>query len=335
MVGCGDDTPPTQPPLPIVHGLLGADAPYDITSDGKLIVYRHQASVEGVQGVYSLDLGTGGGPLLVMPDSASYLATQCRFSPDGMRLIYLRNFSDLYILDLTTNEQTQVTFTSGNASSPDWDPSGRYIVYERPFRPFGVPESLAGLRILDTVTLDDYSLRHNSEPTFGSNPRWSPDSLRITFDVIGPWNGVPGSPTRFHIFSVSLVDTEYADLTPNDLRNNEFPIWLDSTRILFESYDEQTFNIHRSQVINRDGTGRSDWIIDLRPYLGFMAAAPTKNLFVYPGPDSAQKYAVLLLRDMTDVAGSTIRQLTTFTPLSPSAHTSSVAVSPASLRRRL
>src|SRR6266550_6158497 len=100
LAGCGNDNPPTRPPLPYVPGLRGADAPYDISADGQFIVYRHQASFEGVQGVYSLDLNTGSAPQLMMADSSLFFATQCRLSPDGSRLVYLRNFSDLYTLDL-------------------------------------------------------------------------------------------------------------------------------------------------------------------------------------------------------------------------------------------
>src|SRR3954471_18763004 len=204
VLGCGDDAPSTKPPIPHIPGLLGADAAYDLTPDGRQLVYRHQASVEGVQGVYLLDLAPGSTPQLLMPDSSFYFAIQCRFSPDGQKLVYLRDFSDLYMIDLSTGDQTQVTFTFGNADNPDWDPSGRYIVYERPFRQFGAPESLAGLRLLDTQTLDDSSLRHGGEPTLGSNPRWSPDSSTIAFDASTPWDGVAGHSSAFHIVVVSV-----------------------------------------------------------------------------------------------------------------------------------
>ena len=172
------------------------DWAYDISSDGSFFVYRHRASVEGIRGVYSLGLSDSARPILLMADSASYLATDCRISPDGMQIVYSKGFQDLYIMNLTAQTHTQITFTSGNANGPDWDPTGRYIVYQRPVIPTGSPDSLAGLRILNVQTLEDYSLRHDGQPTFGTNPRWSPDGTKISFERDVPWNGVVGSPGR-------------------------------------------------------------------------------------------------------------------------------------------
>src|SRR5437016_1134567 len=282
--------PPPGGPIP------GMDIAYDISSDGKWVIYRHRASVEGVQGVYTLDLSDSAHPNLLLPDSVSYLATDCRISPDGQKIVYLRGFSDLYVLDLSTQEHTQITFTSGNASSPDWDPSGRFIAYERPLIPPGSPDSSSGLRILDTQTFKDYSLRHGGEPTFGSHPRWSPDGSRIAFEQVVPWDGVPGSSSRYHVLSVSLADGTQRDLTLNDKRNDEYPTWLNDSRLLFESYSNEVFNEHGTYTVNSSGSVRGAWPVDMRPYVAFMAAAPTAGLFIYTGPDSSRTYGVLLLR---------------------------------------
>ena len=319
-MGCSKEGPtrPSKPvpPVPVVPVM---DWAYDISSDGSFLVYRHRASVEGIRGVYSLGLSDSARPILLMADSASYLATDCRISPDGMQIVYLKGFQDLYVMNLTARTHTQLTFTLGNANGPDWDPTGHYIVYQRPLIPSGSPDSSAGLRILNVQTLEDYSLRHDGQPTFGTNPRWSPDGTKIAFERHVPWNGVSGSPSRYHIFTVSLVDGTYMDVTPNDKWDNEVPTWYSASRILFESYRYET-NEHETRSVSIGGRSPVAWPVDLAPFVPPITASPATSEFVYSGPDSSGKYGVLFLRSMTDISGTTIRQLTTFSPDSASAH---------------
>jgi Tol biopolymer transport system component len=234
---------------------------------------------------------------------------------------YVRNFrEDIWVRDLSNGSDTRVTFTDGNAVAPDWDPSGRYIVYARVFHDYGTPDSTAGLHIVDTNTLTDTVLRHSGEVTFGFNPRWSPDSLTIAFSSIVPWNGVGTVGNAYHIVSVKAEGTDYRDLTPNERRNNQYPVWLNgSTTLLFESYLASSFNVHETQVINADGSGRRSLPFDIRYAIGFAAVAPAAGLCVYSGLDPSREYYVLVLRALEDASGSTARQLTSFTPPAPSA----------------
>src|SRR5439155_19947898 len=92
-----------------------------------------------------------------------------------------------------------------------------------------------------------------------------------------------------------------------------------ASRILFESYRYET-NEHATRSVSIGGRSPVAWPVDLAPFVPPITASPATSEFVYSGPDSSGKYGVLFLRSMTDISGTTIRQLTTFSPDSASAH---------------
>jgi len=288
------------------------DWAYDITPDGSRVLYRHRDSTDALPGgVYLLEVSDTLRRTLVFPNTG-FFASDCRFSSDGSRIAYTRNaLEDIYVRDLVTGNDTQITSTNGNAVTPDWDPSGRYIVYSRVFHDQGTPDSTAGIHIVDTVTLTDIAFRHSGAVIFGVQPRWSPDSLKIAFYT----NGIPD-----HIITVSVDGREYRDLTPNDQRNNDYPTWINKgAGLLFESYSPSSFNIHETQVINADGSGRARLAFDTRYAIGFAAVAQAARLCAYTGADPTVRYYVLLLRSLDDAKGVTIRQLT-YAPSSRGVH---------------
>ena len=173
FLSCGEDDPARPPAQPPSFEVV--DWAYHMTPDGTRVLYRHRASRDRTGGVYILEIGDSVAQTLLFPDSLPFFASDCRFSPDGKRVVYTRDLrSDIYVHDLTDSTDTQVTFTNGNARSPDWDPTGRYIVYMRIFLDYGMPDSSAGLHVVDTETLEDISLRAAGNVVFGTDPRWSP-----------------------------------------------------------------------------------------------------------------------------------------------------------------
>ena len=296
-------TLPTQVQPPKPPNLPALDWAYDMSPDGSRVLYRHRDSTGTLPGgVYQLEISDTLQTTSVFPNT-SFFASDCRFSPDGLKVAYTRNFlEDIYIRNLMTGEDTQITFTYGNAVTPDWDPSGRYIVYSRVFHDYNTPDSTAGIHVVDTETMADIAFRYSGGVVFGASPRWSPDSLSIAFYT----QGIPD-----HIITVSVDGSRYKDLTPNDRRNNNYPVWINgSGSLLFESYSPNTFNIHETQVIHADGTGRTRLPFDIQYAIGFAAVAGSANLCAYTGPDSTGKYYVLLLRGLNDATGASIRQLT-------------------------
>jgi len=265
-----------------------------------------------------------------------FFANDCRFSPDGSKVAYTRNLgSDIYVRNLADSTDTQVTFTNGNARAADWDPTGRSIVYMRIFLDYGMPDSTAGLHIVDIATLADVSLRASGSPVFGSNPRWSPDGSLIAYSLqtrITP----SGFPTPPHIYAARADRTGASDLTPGDKRNNEYPEWLgNGPEIVFESYGERSYTEHVTQVVQADGGGRRTLPVDVRPYVAFGAVAASVGKFVYTGPDSAGEYGVILSRDLDDGQGSTIRQLTTYQPPDSGSTADPIPISMLGARRDL
>jgi dipeptidyl aminopeptidase/acylaminoacyl peptidase len=313
MSSC-DKSNPTKPPKKTPTFDV-VDWPYDITPDASRAIYRHRRSRDRVGGVYILETGGGASHTLLFADSLQFFANDCRFSPDGSKVVYTRNFlSDIFIRNLEDSTDTQVTFTNGNARAADWDPSGRSIVYMRVFLDYGMPDSTAGLHVVDLKTFADVSLRASGNPVFGSNPRWSPDGSLIAYSLqtrITP----SGSPTPPHIYVARVDGTGTSDLTPGDKRNNEYPEWLSNgPEIVFESYGERSYNEHVTRAMRADGAARRTLPVDVRPYIAYGAVAASVAKFVYTGPDSAGEYGVILLRNLDDGQGATIRQLTTYEP---------------------
>ena len=307
---CGGDRDVPMKPVPELR-LEFVDWAYDITPDGGRVIYRHLPSNDRVGGVYILEVGERKATLL-FADSLAFFVTDCRFSSDGAKIVYTRNFlSDIYVHDLESGSDTRVTFTSGNARSPDWSPAARYLIYTRVFRNPEDPDSSAGLRIVDLQTLSDGAFAVEGAVVFGDNARWSPNGEMIAYSS---WVHLSPSVVPPHIWVAESDGSNPRDLTPGDTRNNEYPDWLDDSSVLFESYDPGTYQRHVTQAVQIDGGNRVTLPVDVRPYIAYSAVARSVRKCVYSGPDSTGKYGVLLLRDLSDGEGSTIEQLTTYVP---------------------
>jgi Tol biopolymer transport system component len=282
------------------------DYPYDISPNDSLVVYGHVGTPDLAAGVYVVGVSPGSEPKYLMPyvHPAYFDPWGLRFSPDGTRLAYVRGGTgDVYVLDLESMQERQVTFTYGNAQAGDWDPSGRYIVYERPFLSYGAPDTSAGIFIVDTETLSDRPLLHEGRPTYGGQARWSPDSTRVAF-----YYGI-GSPSyALHIFTVNVDGTKYQDLMPSSDNNADSEEWLPGDgRIIYESYDPSSFNIHDTRVVDPETREVRRWSADLRLMVNHLSRDGTYYAFTYP--DSAG-YGVVYMQEARDATGVTRRQIT-------------------------
>jgi dipeptidyl aminopeptidase/acylaminoacyl peptidase len=312
-VGCGDserDPVVGIPPLNDGKAWVNLNLPYDISPDNRLLAMS------------CLDL-TDFCPdacLLMIPELTTRVVFGCdsvfaslfRFSPDGTKVAFVKDYTaDIFVLNLETMEERQITFTGGNAVYPDWDPTSRFIVYSRPVGRYGEPDSSSGLHIVDTETLLDRSLRHGGEPTHGANPRWSPDGASIVFSLGTPIGPGTRPPMALHIYRVNVDGTGYTDLTPADRRHNQYPMWIGSgEEILYESSDEHTFQIHETRVMGEYGQNVRRWVVNIRPYHAWVAISRDGTFFVNAMPDSSNTYLVLYRQDLRDASGVTRMQLT-------------------------
>lgn len=314
VCACGRNLPfrPTslQPCPPCSQYSFTVDFPYDFSPDESLVVYGHADYGVDSSGVYLVGTSPGSIPRYVMPLPSPYWSPSAlRFSPDGRRLVFLRNFADLFVLDLETRQERRITFTGGNASDGDWDPSGRHVIYSRPFLASGAPDSSAGLHMVDTETLSDRALLHDGLPTYGGDPKWSPDSSSIVF-----WYGTRLGPGErpamaLHLYALGVDGSGYRDLTPASTNDYGYPHWIRGGKeIIYEKYSGTNHNIHMTSVMDVVTAAQRDWPIDLL----FPRSVISRNgtLVVFSASDPAGTFGVLHIQNATDVAGATRRQLT-------------------------
>jgi TolB protein len=124
-------------------------------------------------------------------------------SSDGARLAFASNRGgqwDLYMLDLTSGETSQVTDTGEYDASPSWSPDGQWLVYESYAMPAeednpdpgtGTPEPTASaspenldLFIRPATTdnvVEQETIRLTNHPAADTSPVWSPSGRQIAF----------------------------------------------------------------------------------------------------------------------------------------------------------
>ncbi len=278
------------------------DLAWDISPDGRHVVYEHFAAGDSGAGIYLIHASGDSVPEKLMSVSVPG-ADPCdlRFAPDGARLTLVRGPTrEIWVMELGSRIEKCITATQGNAAGPDWDPSGRLIVYERPFLSYGDPDSSSGLHVVNVDSSVDRSLRHGGKPTYGGDARWSGDSSCVIFTY--------GSP--LHIWRVHANGEGCADLTPSDASSDERPAWLGVSHVaLYEAYDGSRA-VHETRVIDTDTGKVRKLIADLCP-LGLRSAVSRDGSFVvYSAPDPTGRYAVLYRENLLDAQGESRRQLT-------------------------
>ena len=110
-----------------------------------------------------------------------------RVSPDGTRIAYQSGRTadtEIWVLDVSTGEELQLTHSPGPDTRPDWSPDGKQIVFR------SARDSASRLWIADVQSGETRRLSPQSIPvtymrTAGvetnAAPRWSPDGGRIGY----------------------------------------------------------------------------------------------------------------------------------------------------------
>jgi TolB protein len=135
------------------------------------------------------------------------IAFHANRNPDG--------FGDIYLFNIASGTEEQLTTTSRAAITPSWSPDGSEIVYW----------TFDGICI---ITINDKKERCIRDSTLGgSNPVWSPDGQWIAF--------VSGESGNADIYLMRPDGTEVTHLTDDPARDAD-PSWAsDNLHIVFSS----------------------------------------------------------------------------------------------------
>src|SRR5687767_590144 len=127
-------------------------------------------------------------------------ASDPRISPDGKRIVYVRNFMDimkdryrsnLWTIDVDGNAHRPLTSGTANYSSPRWSPDGTRLLYA---------SSESGSSQIHIRWLDSgQSAMLTRLPRAPRQISWSPDGKQIAFvmsveEQVKPWATMPKAP---------------------------------------------------------------------------------------------------------------------------------------------
>ena len=87
---------------------------------------------DGTSAYWYVALDGSSSEQLLPPREALSGTFPCRFSPDNARLVYTRRtgeFSQLFVLDLTTRREQQLTTSPSHKYEASWSPDGRWLAF--------------------------------------------------------------------------------------------------------------------------------------------------------------------------------------------------------------
>ena len=266
IIGCSSESDNVFDPWPI-ETTETLDSEPAWSPDGKQIAYNH-----GGAEIWLLELET-------MTSQALIPGSCPDWSPDGKRIVFVKNH-DIYVIDLETDEETQLTFW-GQCYYPSWSPDGERIIFDT-ITGSEIPPDSAGIWM---INLDGADMTQLIEFN-GRQPDWSPGNEDIVFV-----QAAGASAPYTEIMILSVMDTEIERLTDN-VRDDRHPKWSPcGGRIAWESYGSGNDPTSGVWVMNSDGSnqhllaswaGRPSWSPDGSQivYAGYNEDSDTVTLWV-------------------------------------------------------
>lgn len=213
---------------------------FDVGSDGKLVVVSKYLGKDALF-IYdpgqSRIVGRYQFPELVALQSPAW-------SNDGLKVVFsglaTSGFSNLYVLDLTTQEHYPLTADRYEEADPDWSPDGRYIV-------FSSDRTVLGARGYSNLFLYDMETGEITYLTYGPwrdvDPRWSPDGERIVF-----------TSSRNDIYDLYVVDPDGRGGRLTSYTGAVFDAdWVAEGRsLVFSAFEEGTYRIYYESLTSEE-----------------------------------------------------------------------------------
>ena len=257
-------------------------------------------------------------------------ASDPQISPDGSRVVYIRNSMDvmtdrkrtaLWMVDFDGENHRRLTYGSANESSPRWSPDGSRLVY--------VSREEGGAQIFTRWMDTGQTARLTQLPSAPSGIVWSPDGEWIAFSMLvaedaphlaklpakpkgAEWADPPvlidrlkyradGSgdlpPGYNHLFVLPAVGGTPRQVTRGDYHHREAPVWApDGAALIFSAnrnpgWEHEFRNSEVYEVQIEDGSIRA--LTDRNGPDNRPAVSPDGRLITYVGyEDRVQTYQV-------------------------------------------
>jgi serine/threonine protein kinase/Tol biopolymer transport system component len=118
----------------------------------------------------------------------------------------------IWLLDVTSQETTQLTDLKDGACQPDWSPDGKHIVFTSPCTAQRTSYPGSRLMIIDLASGDLTSLPASLEGDF--DPAWSPNGVWIAYTTLINGRAQLAKINLYEQTSIRLSDGNYPDSSP-------------------------------------------------------------------------------------------------------------------------
>ena len=200
--------------------------------DGKWIAYRSTQN----DGLWVIDVATRQTrQIFSMEASDGLVPNGIAWSPDGQRLAFVRGWpsfesGELWIVDVESQQATQLAVMDMMAQAPSWSPDGQTIAFlaqpgERLF-----PEDIETIWLADTNSLALQQLTFYITSPIGNRPVWSPDGYWIAFEGVSKLE----ENAPYHLWMISRDGKDIIRLTNDSIAEAVAPQWVPGgTQIIF------------------------------------------------------------------------------------------------------